>query len=148
MAKKYWLGPGSLSGGDGNKNIHPDEEIPAKVLKLLLPERIKQFEENGQIGSAPKSSVHIIAARNTQKALKLSEKDKAALVKENAKLEKELEKKTAKNEKLLEELKETRTDLKELEKIKNEKQAFQALKKANFQIDELLEEIKKLKLKK
>lgn len=100
MANKYWLGPGSLSGGDRKANIQPDEEIPKKVLKLMSDKRIKKFEEAGQIGDAPKSAAYIIAGRNTQKALKLSEKENAGLVKKLEAAEKKIEELEAENEKL------------------------------------------------
>jgi predicted transcriptional regulator len=100
MAKKYWLGQGVLSAEGGKDKIQTDEEIPAKILKEMGDERVKSFEEKGLIANAPKSAAYILAARNTQKALKLSQKEKAGVVKNLEAAGKEIEKLEAENEKL------------------------------------------------
>lgn len=143
MANKYWLGPGSLSGGDRKANIQPDEEIPKKVLKLMSDKRIKKFEEAGQIGDAPKSAAYIIAGRNTQKALKLSEKDKTELVKKLEAAEKKIEELEAENDKLKAENK----SFKGLEKNSKSKnvlleklhKAYEDLKKINAELEKNLQ---------
>ena len=128
--KKYWLGPGVLSNPKG-KPVQPDQDIPGPLLKLLGVDRIKQLEAESKIGSQPKSAGYIIAARNTQAALKKSIQETADAKKDNEKLIDDITKLKVENETLKAENK----TLKNAEKEK--KKAFEKLEKIQGDLDTL-----------
>lgn len=146
MAKKYWLGPGVYFVGENKPDIQTDEIIPVKVLTQMGAERVKTFENAGRIGLAPKSSVHIIAAKNTQKALKVSEKEKSKALNEAQDAVQKAQKLEAENKYLKAQLKEFKDVAKKLEaKSKSLEKLGAAYKKLKTDCAELQKQLKENK---
>ena len=129
------------------KPIKPDEKIPAALLKLMGEKRVKKLEEQGEIADQPKSATYVIAARNTQAALKKSlkelaeaEKDKESLVDEITKLKVENERLKDENKTLKNAVKERDKALKDLEKTEKD---LETLKEGYAVLSDQLKEAKK-----
>ena len=144
--KKYWLGPGILSNPKG-KPVQPDEEIPGPLLKIMGTERIKQLENQSKIADQPKSAAYVIAARNTQAALKKSLKETVDAKKENEKLIDQIVDLKIENEKLKAENKTLKNAEKDRDKAEKKCEKIQAnletLKKGYEALTQQLKDAKK-----
>lgn len=120
MAELYWLGQSALSWKPGKKRIGQDQKIPEEALKSLGAERIQYYKGKKMIGDAPCSVIIARAARNTQEALKKTQKELATVTNEKKRLEADNEKLTSENDQFKKDRKSLSTTLKENEKLKAE----------------------------
>jgi len=96
--KFYWLGEGVLSIASGRPKIKNDgDPIPADLLKLLNPKKLKDFIEKGLIGKNSPDEHVAKANKNAEKAVaalrkevKAALKDRDAAVKERGVFETQL----------------------------------------------------------